>query len=98
METHLFTRKQRLALPPLYATEGQTDPIAWAKFFTPDSFWSWYVVEFDGDDLCFGLVYGQARELGYFRLSELTSARGPLGLSIERDLAFAPTRLSQLQS
>ncbi len=42
----------------------------------------------------FGLVVGFEEELGYFRLSELTQAHGPLGLPIERDLHFQPTRLS----
>lgn len=96
MTTCFFTKKQRLALPPLYATEGQPDPIAWVRFFTPDSFWTWYVVEFDGRDLCFGLVRGQATELGYFQLSELATGRGPLGVPIERDDDFQPTRLSLL--
>jgi Protein of unknown function (DUF2958) len=31
-------------------------------------------------------------ELGYVLLSELATARGPLGLSVEQDLQFAPTR------
>ena len=31
------------------------------------------------------MVHGHYQELGYFILSELESARGPLGLKIERD-------------
>jgi hypothetical protein len=42
----------------------------------------------------FGLVIGFEQELGYFSLSELQHARGPLGLPIERDLHFQPTSLS----
>jgi hypothetical protein len=49
------------------------------------------------DFLFFGLVSGFEVELGYFSLSELQGARGPLGLPIERDLHFEPTSLRQLQ-
>lgn len=88
----------RKALPPLYATESEKDPEAQVKFFTPDSNWTWYAIEFDGDDLFFGLAVGFEAELGYFRLSELESARGPLGLPVERDLYFTPMPLSKLPS
>lgn len=84
-------------IPKLYETEGQgTKAIVQVKFFTPDSSWTWYVTEFDGEDLCFGLVIGQEKEYGYFSLEELKSARGPLGLPIERDLYFKPTSLEEL--
>ncbi len=73
------------------------DPLIICKFFTPDSNWTWYAFEFDGEDLCFGWVVGFERELGYFRLSELTIARGPFGLPIERDLHFSPIRLSEVK-
>ncbi len=81
-------------LPPLYSQEHEEDPLVICKFFTPDSNWTWYVLEFDGEDVFFGWVVGFEHELGYFRFSELASVRGPLGLSIERDLHFRPTRLS----
>ena len=67
-----------------------------AKFFTPDSSWTWFATEFDGDDTFFGLVVGFEVEMGYWSLSELESVRGPWGLPIERDLWFKPTPLSQL--
>ena len=39
-------------LPQLYATEGQAwQAVAQVKYFTPDSNWTWYGVEFDGQDL-----------------------------------------------
>jgi Protein of unknown function (DUF2958) len=37
-------------------------------------------------------------ELGYFALSELTSIRGNLGLPVERDRYFQPTRLSAIKT
>ena len=54
------------------------------------------MLEFDGDDLFFGLVDGLERELGYFSLSELQKARGPLGLPIERDLHWRPKTLAEI--
>ena len=83
-------------IPPLYATQNESDPLARIKLFTPDSNWTWYVLEYSPEEqLCFGLVIGHERELGYFSLEELQSARGPYGLPIERDLYFDPTPVSQ---
>lgn len=93
----LITDEIRRQLPPLYTTENASDPVAWVKYFTPDSPWTWYATEFDGQDTFFGLVQGLEEELGYFSLAELQQARGPFGLPIERDLHFQPTPLSQLQ-
>lgn len=65
------------------------------KFFTPDSNWTWYVVEGEpqgGDWLFFGYVEGFTQEWGYFKLSELMKARGPLGLEVERDIHWKPTK------
>lgn len=67
------------------------------KFFYPDFSWTWYAIEFDGDDLFFGLVDGFEKELGYFRLSELLQNRGKFGMEIERDYYFTPCRLSTLK-
>ena len=92
----LLTKALRKKLPPLYSTEGDEDAVVQAKFFTPDSNWTWYVLEFDGEDIFFGLVNGFELELGYFSLSELKEARGPWGLPIERDLYFEPQTLREL--
>ena len=93
----LLTNELREMLPPLYSQEHEEDPLVICKFFTPDSNWTFYTVEFDGEDLFFGWVVGFEKELGYFSLSELEHARGPLGLSIERDIHFLPTRLSEVR-
>ena len=93
-DMELMTDEIRKSLPPLYSTENDTNPLLRLKFFTPDANWTWYAIEFDGDDLFFGLVIGLETELGYFRLSELQEVRGPLKLPIERDLYFNPVPLS----
>lgn len=93
----LLTKEILERLPALYATEKQSDPLAQVKFFTPDSNWTWYATEFDPvEGSFFGLVDGFEKEMGYFSLSELEQARGPLGLPIERDRSFEPTPLSKL--
>lgn len=90
----------RQALPPLYSQETNKDSIVYIKFFTPDSNWTWYATEGqeeEGDFIFFGYVIGLEEEWGYFSLSELMAARGPLNLPIERDLYFTQTPFSKIQ-
>jgi len=85
-------------LPPLYSTENIKDPLIQCKFFTPDSSWTWYVLEFDKtNEIFFGFVCGFENELGYFSLEELESVTGALNLNIERDISFKPTKLSVIR-
>lgn len=84
-------------LPPLYSQEEQgDDAIAQVKFFTPWTSWTWYVSEYDPElRLCFGIVVGHERELGYFSVDELEEIRGPGGLTIERDLYWKAKPLKE---
>jgi len=82
-------------IPTLYGTEDSLNPLCQVKLFTPDSNWSWYIIEIAEDkDYCYGYVIGLESELGYFTLSEIETVRGSLGLSVERDLSFKPTPFS----
>lgn len=83
-------------VPGPYTTEKQPDPLAVIKLFTPDSNWTWFILEYDGHDLAFGLVVGFETELGDFSLCEIAAARGPLGVQPERDIWFRPTPITQL--
>lgn len=76
------------------------DPFPLVKLFTPDAGATWLFTEAsaEGPDL---LLFGLcdlglgSPELGYALLSEIESARGRLGLPVERDLYFrAEYRLS----
>ena len=95
----LLTEQIKRKLPRLYECEKQgLNAVAQVKFFTPDSNWTWYATEYDGEDVFFGLVVGHETEPGYFSLSELLSVRGPLGLPVERDLNFIPKPLKDLMN
>ncbi|MCH9659665.1 MAG: DUF2958 domain-containing protein, partial [Bacteroidetes bacterium] len=68
--------------------------------FTPDANCTWLLTEIDPDcpDIAFGLCdLGLGfPELGNVSITELSQARGLLGLPIERDLSFkADKTLSQ---
>ena len=93
----LLTQEVKTKLPPLYSQEDKGGKaIAHVKFFTPDSNWTWWATEFDGEDTFFGLVEGHEKELGYFSLAELQSVKGGLGLPIERDLYWQPKTLEEI--
>jgi hypothetical protein len=77
-------------------TDSEPDFIPVVKLFTPDAACTWLLSEVDPADpdiawgLCdLGLGFP---ELGSVSISELESVRGKLGLRVERDLHFAPTK------
>lgn len=47
-------------IPDLYQTEESLNPICYVKLFTPDSNWTWYIIEFSKADVttCYGYVQG----------------------------------------
>ena len=71
----------------------EPDPLPVVKFFNPVGAATWLATELDSDgDTLFGLAdlgLGSP-ELGSFSLSEIASVRLRFGLTIERDLHFAP--------
>ena len=108
--SHLNSRRRRMSkiipqallhiIPDLYETEDIQDPICHVKLFTPDSNWTWYIIELSKADstTCYGYVQGLEDELGYFWLEELASLQGSLGLGVERDLSFVPVPLSCIRT
>jgi len=87
-------------IPDLYETEGETNPVYHVKLFTPDSNWTWFIIEFSKSDAktCYGYVQGLESELGYFTLEELEAVHGSPGLAIERDLSFVPTPFATIKA
>jgi len=94
----LLTKELIAKLPELYATEDieLEDKLILAKLFTPWSSWTWYVIEYDGEDRCFGFVKGHEAEFGYFSIKELSEIEGPYGLKVERDRYFKPTEVGDM--
>ena len=95
----LLTKELEKKLPALYSTEeveiGEKEIVC--KFFTPDSSWTWYAVEYDPEEgVFFGLVDGHEKEWGYFTLADLESIRGGLGLPVERDMYFTPKKYKDI--
>ena len=92
----LLTKEILKRLPKLGETSEQNDPTVQVKFFTPDAQWTWYGIEFDGENIFSGYVEGLENELGTFSLNELKEVRGALGLPVERDKFFKPCPLSKV--
>ncbi len=85
-------------IPKLYETEEQNNPIVYIKLFLDG--WTWHITELSIDgDIAFGYVVSPfGAELGYFSLEEIKGIRGSLGLGVERDLSFKPTKLSSIKN
>jgi len=94
----LITKALIAKIPRLYETEGIPLPekIAHVKLFDPGSTWTWFVIEYDRSDTCFGLVVGHETEFGYFSLEELSSLRFCGTPVIERDMYFRSTQIQDL--
>lgn len=91
LETQL--RANRAArLDALERGEREPDPQPVVRLFNPVGAATWLATELDGDGLFFGLadLGFCCPELGSFALAELEAIRLPFGLTIERDLHFAP--------
>ena len=108
METQRAKRKHRLVtqeirdtLPPLYNSEKhpEKEAIAMVKFFSPYSQWTWYAIEFDGEDTFWGLVDGFEMEYGYFSYSELEAVTVFGGVpAVERDCYWSPRPVKEIEA
>ena len=98
----LITREIEKTAPALYATEDvpADEKKIVAKFFTPTSSFTWYMVEYDPTERrAFGFVTSHMcpdGELGYFSISELESVRGPFGVGVERDMYYGSHTLQEV--
>jgi hypothetical protein len=104
MNTNLLTadNRERLLkngrLSRQLSARGEATPdfLPVVKLFTPDTGFAWLLTELDPDDtdvahgLC-DLGIG-CPEAGSVRISKLESLHGRIGLSVERDVRFKPTK------
>lgn len=95
----LLTKTIEKKIPAIGKQDGLDDEaIVHVKFFDPCGSWTWYVLEYDGEDTFFGLIDGHEPEYGYFSKIELESIRRPFGLKIERDLSWRPTKIGAIRT
>lgn len=98
MSNRLMPRDLAARTPALYATDGQgNDVIVQARYYLDRTYWEWFLIEYDGEDLCFGLVSGFEVELGYFTLSELESAAEFISDKVRLDTDFEPKPLADVR-
>lgn len=71
------------------------EKVAYAKFFSPYSSWTAFAVDFDGEDMFFGLVYGPYCEAGYFGYTEMKTAMKCGVPLIERDEHWTPKTIKE---
>jgi len=97
----LLTQEIKGTLKPLYNSEKhpEKESVAMVKFFSPYSQWTWYAVEFDGEDTFWGLVDGFAMEYGYFSYSELEAVTVFGGVpAVERDCHWSPRPVKEIEA
>ncbi len=69
---------------------------AQAKVVDGASSWRWYLIEWDGEDACYGLILTAGFAVaGQFTLSELAALQNPQS-SIRCDTDFEPCSVSEL--
>jgi hypothetical protein len=98
----LLTAAIRKQLPKLYSGEDipAEEKVAVVKFFDPCGRATFYMTEFDGEDRFFGYCVSplgsDCDEWGYSSLAELSAIRNRMGLGIERDTSFKPTKMGDI--
>lgn len=93
-EHPLMTEEIRQRLPELYSTANVEDPVIQVRYRVW-RFCDWNAIEFDGEDLFFGVVWLASPVWGYFRLSDLetiNSSHGGPVVSVDR--FFQPVPVS----
>lgn len=70
----LLTDKDRKVLPRLREADSTDNAVAHVRLFSPRMGWSWYITEWDGGEIAFGLVDGFEVELGDIYLTELAES------------------------
>lgn len=96
----IFTDMDKKTVPKIGANAANSAEslVFYIKLFTPWTYWTWFIAEADFETgEAFGYVHGHFKELGYFDLNEIAELKGPLGLTVERDLYFDPKKFAEVQ-
>ena len=87
----LLTKSIQKSAEEQFSKAGDMNQKVVAKFFDPMGKWTWYLMNKDPQsDYCWGIVDGNAVEMGSFGLDELQNYTGHFGIGIERDTSFEP--------
>ena len=80
-----------------YPMGSDMEQMVVAKYFHPFSSWTWYLMNMEDKNgtYCWGIVDGNAVEVGSFSMSELKEIYIH-GLGIERDRHFEPIKANKL--
>lgn len=89
----LMTKAILKAIPGIGETVANPNgSIVHVKYFNPCGTGTWYITEFDGEDIMYGLCCIHEAELGYVSLKELKDLKLMGGImGIERDLHYKGT-------
>ena len=79
-----------------YPKGSDMEQMVVAKFFNPAGRGTWYLMNMENEEYCWGICYKYEWEIGSFSINELKSVSLPFGLKIERDLYFKPVKASEL--
>lgn len=92
-KTTLLTPEQLAQFPGMKVVDEEDDPTCLYKFVTPDQFWVFFAVAFDGVGLFYGYVVGGPDDtcIDYLTLAALEERH------VQRDTLFSPTRLSDVK-
>lgn len=84
----LLTSEDRKVLPSLGGGVKGDSSIAYVHLRSTEMDWDWYILEWDGGNVAFGLVDGHEVELGDIWLPELAESG-----AVVRDNNWRPTSL-----
>jgi hypothetical protein len=93
--SHLIPASVLATIPPLFAQEQHDDHTVYAILEARSVGWTWYLVEYDGQDECFGFVCGIEDEWGYFALSDIADLCDVWGQPLVTWRPCQPMPLSQ---
>lgn len=99
----LLTPDLEARIPRLGSGEGTPleQRVIHARLYDPETEWRWYILEYDGRDLCVGLIATRNHALvGQFTLTELESiwgaSPGSQAGAVRRDDRFQPVTVREL--
>ena len=93
----LLTKEITKKATKQYSKGSDMEQMVVAKFFDPMGSWRWYLMNLGEDkDYAWGIVDGNAVEMGSWLMSDLQNKKLPFGLGIERDTSFQPIPASEL--